>query len=67
MKDLFYSDKEFYTEEGHCLDKLAREAIKPIFIDFIKQGFKVREIEYVIKATITDLALEDLIFNKERN
>ena len=61
-KKLFTEDKnESYTEYGIELDKEIYQAIYPIFKKWVKCGFKIREIEYIISKSSIDISLNHLL------
>lgn len=59
---LFLDNKdENYTADGLQLDHEASALFRPLFDKYVSKGFKAREIEYIISATVRDVSLETLI------
>ena len=60
MESLFTS-QDSYTLEGHELDIAVALAIKDIFKNFVDRGFSIRDIEYIMQHSVTDMALNFLL------
>lgn len=59
MKRLFNNER--YTQEAHDLHFTTIGNIRRAFKDYIKYGYNIRDIEYVMQKAITDIALEYLL------
>jgi hypothetical protein len=57
-ENLFKDDK--YTSEADGLDQATHNAIREIFNTWAN-NYSIRDIEYVMQKTITDIALEKLL------
>ena len=62
MKSLF-DEKNLYTEDAGDLDRMASNAIRPIFEAYLKEGYSPREISYVIKYATMDIEAMEILLS----
>ena len=56
-----YAEDDRYTEVAQALDKDVHAMLKPLFENFIKEGYSARDVSHVIKAAIGDIELETIL------
>lgn len=62
MKHLFSEDKrEHFTDDGMEIDRLASEALAPIYELAKARGYSIREVQYIISMSSLDLSLMTLL------
>ena len=54
-------ENDSYTDFAHSLDFETGRAVRQIFKNYMKLGYSIREIEYVMSNAIRDLALANLL------
>jgi hypothetical protein len=61
-KPIYKEEDERLTDEATSLDMEAYQALEPIFNKWIRHGFKIREIQYLIQHVCLDISLNKLLF-----
>jgi hypothetical protein len=56
-----YDENERQTKDADDLDGEVAQVLEPIFSKWVKEGFKIREIESVMRSVCMDLALDALL------
>jgi hypothetical protein len=67
---LFDGERELYTEQGMELDTQIRNSVEPIIHKYIELGVSLRDIQYIVQASVMDLVLEYIVgwqSNKVKN
>ena len=60
-KELFTGRDENWTPVALDLDTKIQGMLTPIFDEYMKMGYKIRDIEYLITHAVTDLSLMYLL------
>lgn len=64
MKNLYNEKDETYSEETSELDYKVNAAIQPIFDEYVKLGYSIRQISHVMLNTIWECELM-YMFNRK--
>lgn len=67
MKTLFNTELETYSSDALQAEQDLQAHARPIMDTLIKQGYKVREISYVLQEAIKELELETLLNMRDRD
>jgi hypothetical protein len=61
-----YTESESYTIDAADLDRNTGIALKPLFDEYIKKGYSIREITNIIGSCVSSLGAEYVIKNRHR-
>jgi len=50
---LFHKEYGTYTEEALALDIESAKVLKPLFDKYVKKGYNLKDIAYIIKSTVS--------------
>lgn len=56
-----FNGNDRYTDEGLALDHATANALRGIVATYRERGFSLRDIEYVMSHTVTDLCLDEIL------
>jgi len=59
-KELF-DENERYKEGASLIDIEVYNLLLPVFERLIKEGYKIRQIEYIMRASVLDISLDEIL------
>lgn len=58
---LYRSSDWRYDIDAELLDRMTADVIRPIFAEFVAQGFNPREIAHIMQAAVWDCELDTIL------
>lgn len=65
-KRLFRDNNLYYSDIAKELDIKATKLIRPLMLEFVKKGYDIRDICYVVTRTVIDIEVEHLLVEQHK-
>lgn len=65
MKDLYREKDETYLEAANELEMKTTEVIQPVFNEYVKLGYSIRQISHVMASAVWQCELTHMFLRKE--
>lgn len=56
-----YDENDRYGVDANRLDQATHQLLKPLFEEWVKNGFSVRQISHVMQGSVIDLELTHML------